>query len=792
MTLCLGSGCGSGPNLTPVSNVSSQSTLVGRVLTEGSGDGFTVSGFDEAGKLVFTAAPSLASGSFQFPSVTGLRRLVAYRHRSGSRPEFYATDRVVSDREVYLSPITTLASAYRDQHPKATSDQAEAAIRKLFALSPSFQPGISEQNRHSGVSLKRYRDYLDGEAAPADGPISFQSASHQAHLRLLERPVALGDGPDIGQFLLNLSQTEFTLGIQAAAGDPEGAAITLLSWSMGLLGLAFPSSDPTALALVQIQAQLTSIQNQINALSQQVTNEVQALANLVQQQAALTQYVSLESSIASQINTADAAQLLFNSTPPGASSQVATLVTTVTNPSFLSIPASIADAYGGSNDPNVPSMQALLKIMSAGRIAAPRFRQNSLGFDALYSQSQLYMTRQAQTTALATNGLHAQTPPNMQAAVILFNQLCDRISLQRSRLPLPLPSDNILLVRATGQICMKTLFPSNTYAATQAQLQKWNEGGLTGWRLADWNLLLDDNSPFYDGGIQPTPNSPTQAQVQAWLNDLGIDPQTLNQPFISYSGSNTNVYAYFQLGQADFVGGKAFDWPGQPNLTGYSWFCTHASQMAKNPSLFATVSNGPSSLTIFQTGLQVEASGTFTCPASDVGSPPQFPSVTVSADLTGNVTWSSSDTNVVTVSNVPGSVGRLTPQNQGGSAVISCSRVDDQGKLVTATKSVTVSAAPTPTLQQIQMSPRTATLTAGQLQQLYCTGLLSNLNAPDLSSQAQWSTSNPALGTVQTLPNGTAYLIISSTPSFGSLTVTCRVDSSTNTYTDSATFFILP
>ena len=108
-------------------------------------------------------------------------------------------------------------------------------------------------------------------------------------------------------------------------------------------------------------------------------------------------------------------------------------------------------------------------------------------------------------------------------------------------------------------------------------------------------------------------------------------------------------------------------------------------------------------------------------------------------DVTGEVTWTTSDPAVATVSNADGSRGLATTVAVGSTTI--AASLDGQS----GSTSFAVSAAD---LLAIAVSPDVATLAAGTSQTFSALGLFSDGTRQDLSSQVTWSSSDDSIATV--------------------------------------------
>lgn len=108
-------------------------------------------------------------------------------------------------------------------------------------------------------------------------------------------------------------------------------------------------------------------------------------------------------------------------------------------------------------------------------------------------------------------------------------------------------------------------------------------------------------------------------------------------------------------------------------------------------------------------------------------------------DLTSQVTWSSSDALVATVSNASGASGVVTGRSV-GSALVSAT-------LAGVTGSTTVTVTPS-VLQQLQVTPTNPSRPRGLDVQLTATGLFSDGSTQDLTTQVTWTSSDVGVAPV--------------------------------------------
>src|SRR5439155_2357122 len=108
-------------------------------------------------------------------------------------------------------------------------------------------------------------------------------------------------------------------------------------------------------------------------------------------------------------------------------------------------------------------------------------------------------------------------------------------------------------------------------------------------------------------------------------------------------------------------------------------------------------------------------------------------------DLTGPVTWSSSDPLVATISDAAGSLG-LGTSVAPGHTTIAASLGGISGNT-----SLTVTAA---SLVSIEVTPASPSIALGTAQAFTATGTYSDSTTQDLTDRVTWSSSNPLVATI--------------------------------------------
>ncbi len=135
-------------------------------------------------------------------------------------------------------------------------------------------------------------------------------------------------------------------------------------------------------------------------------------------------------------------------------------------------------------------------------------------------------------------------------------------------------------------------------------------------------------------------------------------------------------------------------------------------------------------------------------------------------DITSSVQWSSSDSNIASVS-----AGLATGKGI-GSATISA-----QSGTIKATATLKVTSSP-PSLVSIQVTPGTAAIAAGATQQFVATGTFSDGSTQDLTGAAQWSSSDSNVASVNGagLATGVAVGVVTVTAQSGGMQGTATLN----------------
>lgn len=135
------------------------------------------------------------------------------------------------------------------------------------------------------------------------------------------------------------------------------------------------------------------------------------------------------------------------------------------------------------------------------------------------------------------------------------------------------------------------------------------------------------------------------------------------------------------------------------------------------------------------------------------------------ANLSGLVTWASSQTGVATISNVAGSRG-LATAGAAGTTMISATSIS---VAVVGSTSFTV----TPTvLRSIQVTPIASTVVFGGMRQLMATGTYSDGSSRDITTEVTWATVDPSIASVSNAPGSKGLATAAATAGSATITAT--------------------
>ncbi len=166
--------------------------------------------------------------------------------------------------------------------------------------------------------------------------------------------------------------------------------------------------------------------------------------------------------------------------------------------------------------------------------------------------------------------------------------------------------------------------------------------------------------------------------------------------------------------------------PGATTISATLAGVTGTDSLAVTSATLQSISVTPASPTIANgPALQLVATGIFSDGTNE--------------NLTSLVTWSTTNASVAVVSNAAGANGLATAMRPGTTGILATFSG------VAGAATLTVSAA---TLQSIAVTPANAVLAAGGAQQFVAIGTLSDGSTQDLTRQATWSSSSPAVATI--------------------------------------------
>jgi trimeric autotransporter adhesin len=202
---------------------------------------------------------------------------------------------------------------------------------------------------------------------------------------------------------------------------------------------------------------------------------------------------------------------------------------------------------------------------------------------------------------------------------------------------------------------------------------------------------------------------------------------------LSWSSSDTNVATVSTAGAA--VGQS----PGVVTITATSGSVSGTASLVVESAALSSIQVAPQTASVPNTiQTQFKAIGTFANGDTQ--------------DLTSAVTWTSSSSSIATVSNAAGSIGVATGVQPG---TVTISAVF-KGQVGTASLTVTNA-----TLSSIAVTPASPVISLGGSQAFTATGTFSDSSVMAVTNQVSWSSTNPAVATINA--NGSASGIASGT-----------------------------
>ncbi len=193
---------------------------------------------------------------------------------------------------------------------------------------------------------------------------------------------------------------------------------------------------------------------------------------------------------------------------------------------------------------------------------------------------------------------------------------------------------------------------------------------------------------------------------------------------VTWSSSNTAVATISNaIGSKGVATGAS---EGMTTITATQGDVSGSTTLTVTPAILLSLKVTPVAPTIAaRTTLAFTATGTF----SDGNS----------QNLTNQVTWSSSNTAVATISNASGSRGAATGVSEGVTLITAT--LDD------VSDSTTLTVTPAPPVS-IDVTPKNPTITVGKTQDFTATGIFEDGGSQDLTDEVTWSSSDTQVATV--------------------------------------------
>ncbi len=384
----------------------------------------------------------------------------------------------------------------------------------------------------------------------------------------------------------------------------------------------------------------------------------------------------------------------------------------------------------------------------------------------------LAVTRGSATLTATVGGRAGSTTVTVTDAAL--------VSLELSPGQATLPLGVVTRFTATG------IFTDGTVADLTAQAL---------WSTSATSIATVSNAPGHQGEVSALAVGASQlsARVGAISGhaELTVSPATLTRLELAPATATLPVGL-----TRDFVltgtysDGSSVDLTTQATFTSLAPGIATVSNAAGSQGQVTGRAAGNTRVVASAMGLDAQASVTVT-PATLMSltlSPPSFSlangttrrlradatwSDGVTADVTTQVSWTSTAPAIAAVSNASGSEGTVS------ALAVGAATVRAQLGTMSASSSVTVSPA---TLDTIEVTPTNPSVPLGATHPLTATGRYSDGSAQDLSSQATWASSAPAIasvsntapnaGRVQALSQGTATLSATFGGKTGRTTVT--------------------
>jgi uncharacterized protein YjdB len=287
------------------------------------------------------------------------------------------------------------------------------------------------------------------------------------------------------------------------------------------------------------------------------------------------------------------------------------------------------------------------------------------------------------------------------------------------------------------------------------------------WSSSDTGIATISNAGGSEGlATSVAAGSTTITATDPGTNVAGSTTLTVTAAVLtSIAVTPANPQVALGLTQQFTATGTYSDSSTQDLTTSVTWSSSDTgiatiSNAGGSEGLATTLALGSTTITATDPGTSIAGSTTLTVTAAvlasiavtpanpqiALGSTQQFTATGIytdssSQDLTGSVTWSSSDTGIATISNAGGSEG-LATSVAAGSTTISAT---DPGTSIAGSTTLTVTAA---ALVSIAVTPANPQVALGMTRQFTATGTYSDSSTQDLTGSVTWSSSDTGIATI--------------------------------------------
>ena len=342
-----------------------------------------------------------------------------------------------------------------------------------------------------------------------------------------------------------------------------------------------------------------------------------------------------------------------------------------------------------------------------------------------------------------------------------------------------LPSTPISVTTPSAALASITVSPSNptwTWMAPEVTTHQFTaQGGYSGWlptqdvtNQVAWSSSNPSALTISGSGLATLTGTGTAA-ITATLNGItGTTSASVTEEIVLSSITVSPPSAHIQVGgEAQFAATGRYSDGSTRDLTGQAAWTSSNTPVAANPvnglacglsagsTTIAAASgavSGTANLTVSAAPLTlVRLSVSPASPTIATGSVEQFTATAIysdtsSEDVTAQASWASSNTSVLTIGAATGKASAVGA----GASTVSATYTG-----VAGTSNVTVTT-PGATLQSVAVSPSTVSLDPGAQQQFTATASYSDGSTQNVTNQATWSSSDPAVITVTGAGTGIA------------------------------------